>query len=541
MLAKKRLSDGGVVGVSGEGLTVGDVVRVGREGGRVALGDGVRRRMGESREVVRRIVEEGRVVYGVTTGFGDLSTKFISPEETRKLQRNLVRSHAVGTGPMFPTEVVRGVMLLSANKLAKGLSGVAPAIAEMLVECLNKGIHPLVPSQGSVGASGDLAPLAHVAQVLIGEGEVDPSTTSEYGLPHSASLRAKGSPGLASLGSPPGAQAVSGAEALSKRGLKPLELGPKEGLALLNGTEVSTALGAFAVHDAWSLLHGAVAAGAMSLEALKGSDKPFDARLQEVRPHEGQGYVARQLRHLLRESETTVSHPWTHKIQDPYSLRCMPQVMGASYDAIRHCWSVVEREMNSATDNPLVFGGEVLSGGNFHAQPIALAMGYLKIAACEIASLSERRTYLLLDASRSGLPQFLAKNPGVESGLMIAQNLAAALVSENKGLSHPASVDSIPTSAGMEDHVSMAPIAGRQALQIIDNAMRVVAVELLAASQGLYLSEHPRPGRGVEEAVAMVRRVATPLEGDRSVSGDVVRLAGLVREGRFMGMMANGG
>jgi histidine ammonia-lyase len=489
----------------------------------VALGEGVRERMGASREVVRRIVEEGRVVYGVTTGFGDLSTRFISPEDTRKLQRNLVRSHAVGTGPLFPTEIVRGVMLLSANKLSKGYSGVSAEVAELIVACLNEGIHPLVPSQGSVGASGDLAPLAHVAQVLIGEGEVDPSTTSEYGLRS----------GLASLGPHPTSEAISGAEALSRKGLRAVELGPKEGLALLNGTEVSTALAAFAVHDAWLLLHGAIAAGSMSLEALKGSDKPFDARLQSVRPHEGQGYVARQLRHLLRESEITVSHPGTHKVQDPYSLRCMPQVMGASYDAIRYCWSVVEKEMNSATDNPLVFDGEVLSGGNFHAQPIALAMDYLKIAASEIASLSERRTYLLLDASRSGLPQFLARNPGVESGLMIAQNLAAALVSENKGLSHPASVDSIPTSAGMEDHVSMAPIAGRQALQIIDNAMRVVAVELLAASQGLYLSEHPRPGKGVEEAVAMVRRVAPPLEGDRSVAGDIGRLAGLVREGVF--------
>ena len=336
---------------------------------------------------------------------------------------------------------------------------------------------------------------------------------------------------------------LPGKDALELKGLLPLTLGPKEGLALLNGTEVSTAVAALAVHDAESLLEAAIVAGAISVEALRGSEAPFARVLQDARPHPGQKFVAEQLRYLLKDSEIIESHRGDHKVQDPYSLRCLPQVLGASTDALTYCRRVVETELNSATDNPLFFPAEekseepaeeqVIAGGNFHAQPVALAMDFLKIAAAEAGSISERRIYLLLDATRSGLPPFLACEPGVESGLMITQNLAAALVSENKVLAHPASVDSIPTSSGMEDHVSMAPIAARQAAQVIENASRVIAIELLAASQGLYLGEPLRPGQGVGTALKMVRRVAEPLDADRPTSSDIEALTELVESGEL--------
>lgn len=499
------------VSINGRSLTIEDVVAVARHNRSASLAPSARRAMEASRRMVEQIIASDRTVYGVNTGFGDLSMTKISSSETRRLQQNLVRSHAVGVGTPFPVEVARAIMLLQAKKLSIGRSGVSPALPELLLGCLSSGIHPLVPRQGSVGASGDLAPLAHVALVLIGEGEAEVD-----------------------------GEVLPGKDALARRGLRPLSLGPKEGLALLNGTEVSTAVAALAVQDASNLLGAAIVAGAMSLEALRGSDVPFSQALQEVRPHPGQAYVAQQLRHLLRESEIVASHPGAHKIQDPYSLRCMPQVLGASYDAVSYCRRVVETELNSVTDNPLLFPEDdrVISGGNFHAQPIALAMDFLKIAVAEIASISERRTYLLLDAPRSGLPPFLASTPGIESGLMIAQNLAASLVSENKVLAHPASVDSIPTSAGMEDHVSMAPIAGRQAAKVIGNVAGVIAVELLCASQGLYLSERLQPGLGVVGALSEVRRLVSPLDADRPTSRDIETLTKLVRSGALSNLLA---
>ncbi|MFQ6029559.1 MAG: histidine ammonia-lyase, partial [Dehalococcoidia bacterium] len=395
---------------------------------------------------------------------------------------------------------------LQANKLSLGYSAVSPDLPQILIDCLAAGIHPVVPSQGSVGASGDLAPLAHIALVLMGEGQAMVS-----------------------------GEIVPGQRALAAKGLSAVTLRPKEGLALLNGTEASSALAVLAANDTENLLEAAVVSGATSLEALRGSDRPFAAALQEARPHVGQQYIAYQLRHLLRDSKIVASHPGDHKVQDPYSLRCMPQVLGASFDALTHCQRVIEIEINSATDNPLFFpdDGQIIAGGNFHAQPIALAMDFLKVAAAEIASIAERRIYLLLDATRSGLPPFLAGRPGIESGLMIAQTVAASLVSENKVLAHPASVDSIPTSAGMEDHVSMAPIAACQATQIVANAMRVVAIELLAASQGLYLSEPLLPGQGVTQALELVRSRVPPLDNDRPTSSDIETLTELVKSGEL--------
>ena len=504
-LTMSQLGDA-AISIDGRSLTIEDLVAVARHNKLANLAPSARVAMEASRRMVEHIVATDRAVYGVTTGFGDLSMTNISSNDIRRLQQNLVRSHAVGAGSPFPSEIARAIMLLQANKLSIGCSGVSPDLPLLLLACLSAGVHPVIPRQGSVGASGDLAPLAHVALVLIGEGEAEVE-----------------------------GKVLPGEDALSSKGLHPVSLGPKEGLALLNGTEVSTAVAALAVHDAANLLTTAIVAGAMSLEALRGSDVPFSQALQDVRPHPGQGYVARQLRHLLRDSVIVASHTGSHKVQDPYSLRCMPQVIGASLDAVTYCKGVVETELNSATDNPLFFpeSEKVISGGNFHAQPIALAMDFLKIAVAEIASMSERRIYLLLDATRSGLPAFLASKPGIESGLMITQNLAASLVSENKVLAHPASVDSIPTSGGMEDHVSMAPISARQAAEVIGNTARVLAVELLCASQGLYLSEQLQPGQGVAEALNEVRSLSPPLDTDRSTGKDIEVLARLVKSGAF--------
>lgn len=496
--------------VDGRNLTLEDLAQVARRGGRASLAPSVYAQMEGARRMVEDIVASQRTVYGVTTGFGDLSMTNIPAQDLYMLQQNLVRSHAVGVGPRFAEDVVRAIMLLQANMLCMGHSGVSSAVPQLLLDCITNRIHPVIPSQGSVGASGDLAPLAHLALVLIGEGEAEVD-----------------------------GEVLPGKAALERKGLHPLTLGPKEGLALLNGTEVSTAVAALAVLDAESLLKAAIVAGAMSIEALRGSAAPFAAVLQDARPHPGQIFVAEQLRYLLRDSEVIESHSGDHKVQDPYSLRCLPQVLGASSDAVSYCRRVMETELRSATDNPLFFPTEkqaeeqVIAGGNFHAQPVALAMDFLKIAVSEIGGISERRIYLLLDGTRSGLPPFLANKPGVESGLMITQNLAAALVSENKVLAHPASVDSIPTSSGMEDHVSMAPIAARQAAQVIENASRVVAIELLAASQGLYLAGPMQPGRGVGAALETVRRLAEPLDVDRPTSRDIEALTELVKSGEL--------
>lgn len=507
-----------VVRVDGEGLTIADVVAVAREGRPTVLATEASAAMEASQALVAQIVARGDTVYGINTGFGDLARVAIPPAQLDQLQRNLLRSHAAGVGPALPRDVVRAMLLLRANALAKGYSGVRPIVAQRLLDLLHAGVTPVVPAQGSVGASGDLAPLAHLALVLLGEGRATVD-------------------GVAGV--------LPGDEALSRAGFEPLTLVAKEGLALINGTQQMAAIGLLALHDAEGLLETAEVAAAASLEALRGTDTPFDPRIAATRPHPGQGRVAARLRALLRGSEILPSHRHDDpRVQDPYSLRCTPQVLGASWDALAFVRRTLEIEINSATDNPLCFPeaatdgqgdrrGRVLSGGNFHGQPVALALDLLKLAVAEAASLSERRTYLLLDPARSGLPPFLAADPGLDSGFMAAHYSAAALVSENKGLAHPASVDSLPTSAGMEDHVSMGPLAARGAARIVENATRVLAIEILCAGQGIAYRAPLRPGRGVVACVERLRAAVPPLTADRVLADDIATVTALVRAGTF--------
>jgi len=478
-------------------LALESVERVARQGDRVRLAPEARRRVQRGRQVVERIIAEGSTVYGITTGFGRFAEVTIPLQEIERLQVNLVRSHATGVGPLFGREQVRAVMLLQANKLAKGASGVRPQVVAMLLEMLNRDVVPLVPQQGSVGASGDLAPMAHIALVLIGRGR--------------AWLRGK---------------AMPGARALKMAGLKPLALKAKEGLALTNGTEVMTAVGILALLQGERLAKLADLAGAMSLEALRGTPAAFHPGIHRLRPHRGQADSAANLRKLLAGSGIRHSHRYCPKVQDAYCLRCMPQVHGATRDALAHVRRVLEVEADSVTDNPLVLAGgrRIVSGGNFHGQPVALAMDFLGIALAELADISERRIARLLDPSLSGLPGFLTKKGGVNSGMMIVQNTAASLVSENKVLAHPASVDSIPTSANQEDHVSMGTIAARKARQIADNAAAVLACEILCASQGLEFLRPLSPGRGVAAALKELRRTVPPAPVDREYYIDIEKI-----------------
>ncbi|MGA7671157.1 MAG: histidine ammonia-lyase [Nitrolancea sp.] len=503
------------VEVDGEHLKLYQVVEVARlDGVPVTLTQSARDAIASSRALVESIVESGETAYGINTGFGDLSTVSIPTDQLSDLQHNLIRSHSAGVGPALPRDVVRAMLLLRANALAKGYSGVREVVVERLIDLLNHGVTPVVPAQGSVGASGDLAPLAHLSLVLLGEGEATLKGSDEV---------------------------LPGAEALKRVGLEPIELSAKEGLALINGTQLMTAVGVLALHDAEVLLATAEVAATASLEALRGTDTPLDEAIQAVRPHPGQIRVAIRMRELLEGSQILPSHK-SHeddpRVQDPYSIRCTPQVLGASWDAIGYVRQVLEIEINSATDNPLCFPsdsgrGRVLSGGNFHGQPVALAMDFLKLAVTELASISERRTYLMLDPSRSGLPAFLSPSPGVESGFMVAQYTAAALVSENKVLAHPASADSIPTSAGMEDYVSMGPIAARGAAEIIANATRVVAVELLCAAQGVEQHEPLKPGLGVMVAIDRLRADVPRVTHDRVLSHDIERVAEMIKAGEL--------
>ena len=409
---------------------------------KVSLGSEARRCIAESNELINEYLASGAEVYGVTTGFGQFANVHIGHEKLLELQENLVRSHAMGVGENLDDDVVRLVMLMKVIALAEGFSGVRLELVEALCDLINNDILPCIPSQGSVGASGDLAPLAHMAGVLIGIGEA----------------RVNG-------------KVLSAGAALANAGLEPLKLAPKEGLALLNGTQVSTALALAAVFRTEHVLAAALAAGAMSSDAIKGSDTPFDKRIQSVRGHGGQIAVAGVLRELMRDSEIRASHVKCDHVQDPYSIRCQPQVAGACLDVLRHVCSVLQTEANAVTDNPLVFAESksVLSGGNFHAEPVAFAADYLALAIAEIGSLSERRIALLIDSHLSGLPPFLVEEGGLNSGFMITQVTAAALVSENKALAHPSSVDSIPTSANQEDHVSMATFAARRLHTMLDN------------------------------------------------------------------------
>ncbi|HET7225194.1 MAG TPA: histidine ammonia-lyase [Candidatus Eisenbacteria bacterium] len=479
-------------------LTLDAVERVARGGERVTLHGSVRPRMQASRRVVERAVADGRVVYGVTTGFGELKDVAIAPEQSRALQINLLRSHAAGVGPEAPRDVVRAMLLLRAASLAQGFSGCRPELVEALLLLLERGVTPVVPLQGSVGASGDLAPLAHLAGVLIGEGE---AWLEDRRLP--------------------GAMALRGA------GLQPLTLEAKEGLALVNGTQLSTALAALALADARRVWEAALMAATLSTEVLLGSFRPAAVEVQALRPYPGAIEAARRLRAYSEDSALVASHANCGRVQDAYSLRCVPQVMGAVWDALEHVAQQLEVELNGVNDNPLVFAdsGEVVSAGLFHAQPVALAADYLTIAVAEVASLSERRIDRLLDRRVSDLPAVLAEEPGLQSGYMMAQYTAAALVSENKSLAHPASVDSIPTGAGIEDHVSMAPIAGRHARAVVANAARVVALELLCASRALEFRRPLTAGSGSERVYAAVRRLVPQPEGDRPLSGPCETLA----------------
>lgn len=494
--------------ISGEGLTIADVVKVARLGARVEVAPGAVRRMLAARRVVEEALSGGRVIYGVTTGFGNFATVVISPDQARELQLNLVRSHATGVGPPLARDAVRATMLLRANALARGNSGVRPEVVGRLVDMLNHGVTPVVPSKGSVGASGDLAPLAHLALACIGEG------AAEYA-----------------------GRMMPAREALSRCGLSPLTLEAKEGLGLLNGTPVMTGIAALACWDSRVLARTADVAGAVSVEALRGTVRAFDARIQDVRGHPGQALVAANLRTMLRDSRIMESHALCPKVQDAYSLRCMPQVHGAVRDALAHAERTVEVEMNSATDNPLVFpeDGEVLSGGNFHGEPVALAMDLLGIGVAELGSISERRTDRMLNPYTSGLPPFLTTRGGLHSGLMLLQYTAAALVSENKILASPASVDSIPTSAGQEDHVSMGTVAARKAADIVQNVARILACELICACQGVDFLSPLTPGVGVRAALTWVRRIVPEVEGDQVMSDYVEALSvellggGLVR------------
>jgi histidine ammonia-lyase len=528
-----------VVVLTGADLTIVDVEAVARGDAVARLDVHARARMDESRAVVERLVAAGEVVYGITTGFGDLAGTHIPPADARQLQENLLVSHAVGVGAPLPRDVVRAMLLLRANTLALGHSGCRPLLVDRILAFLEAGIHPVVPSQGSVGASGDLAPLAHLALPLIGRGEVEL-----------------------------GGQVMPGLLALRETGIEPLTLEAKEGLALLNGTQLMSALGALLLADADRLARTASVAAAQSVEALLATDVPFAAAYQLARPHPGQIAVAAEMRHLLRESGLMAAHHGSsHKVQDPYSLRCVPQVHGAVRDAMDYLGRVLDVELNSATDNPLIFpeggaaaadvaatgGGLVISGGNFHGEPIALALDFAKLAIAELGAISERRIALLLDARlNGGLPPFLAPASGLNSGMMLLQYTAAALASENKVLVHPASADSIPTSANQEDHVSMGPIAGRHARDVLANVERILAIELLVGAQALDLrlaltegvarsaagaTPGPVPGRGVAEAHRRIRSVIAPLLVDREMGADIAAALALVRSGELAGLV----
>jgi histidine ammonia-lyase len=502
------------VEIDGEGLTLEQVELVARGAARVAVSAAGRERIRRSRDVVERVLAEGRVVYGVNTGFGRLSDVVIPPARIEELQLNLIRSHSCGVGDPLAREEVRAITLLRANVLAKGFSGVRESVVALLVELLNRGVHPVIPEQGSVGASGDLAPLSHLALVLVGEGEAEVA-----------------------------GERIPGAEALRRAGLEPLRLQAKEGLALNNGTQVQTGIGALALLGAERLLDVADLAGAMSLEGLRGTPDAFHPAIGRVRPHPGQQRSAERLRALLEGSEIRESHRHNDpRVQDAYALRCMPQVHGAARNALAYIRGVLEVEANSATDNPLIFPdepdeygrqGRVLSGGNFHGQPVAQVLDLLAIALADVASISERRIERLVNPDLSDLPAFLTPEPGVRSGFMLAQITAAALVSESKILCHPASVDSIPTGASKEDHVSMGPAAARKARQVLRNAEAVLGIELLCAAQALEFLKPLRPGRGVHRAYERLRERIPPLDEDRVLAPDIEAAARMIRDGTF--------
>ncbi len=509
--------------LDGQHLTLTDVIRVayGRPGDpAVALAPQARARVHRCAAAVQRLIQEGRVAYGITTGFGAFKDRLIPPEQVEQLQRNILMSHAVGVGPPFDVPTTRAIMLIRANTLARGHSGIRPETLDLLVEMLNRGVHPVIPQKGSLGASGDLAPLAHMALVLIGLGEalVD-------------------------------GERLTGAQALRRVGLAPVTLAAKEGLALTNGTAVMCALGALEAHRARMLSRAADVAGCLSLEALHGTSLAFDARIHNLRPFPRQLNCAAYLRALLEGSEFT-RHPDPHNVQDAYTLRCIPQVHGAVRDAIAYARWAIEIELNSVTDNPLIFVEEVpegpesvtvLSGGNFHGEPLAIAMDYLGMAMAELGNISERRIMRLTDEASNAhvLPAFLTRHGGLNSGFMIVQYTAAALANENKVLAHPASADTIPTSANVEDHVSMGLAAALQARQINDNVEQILALELLCAAQGIdfrreHLGANARLGRGTEPAYRLIRQQVPFVETDTLLEPHIQAVHRLLASGALV-------
>ena len=478
-------------------ISVGDVARVARDRERVRLSEKSLGLMSASRVWVDKIMESETPVYGVNTGFGELSKIHIPHDDREKLQSNLILSHCTGVGERLPEDVARAVMLLRVNSLAPGYSGIRPDTVRTLAEMINRDIYPVIPCKGSVGASGDLAPLAHMAAVLLGEGSVVRDNRE-----------------------------VPSRPALESVGIDPVRLAGKEGLALINGTQVMTAVAALVCHDAAQLMKIADIAAALSLEALRGTRAAFDLRIARIRPHKGQEDTCRNILALTENSSIIENHTHCDKVQDAYSLRCVSQVHGASKDALRRTLEAVDVEMNAVTDNPIVLAdtGEIISGGNFHGQPIALVMDYLKVALAELGNISERRINRLVDHSLSELPTFLTAYPGVNSGFMILQYTAASLVSENKVLCHPASCDSIPTSANQEDHVSMGTIAARQAREILENVKYILAIEILAAAQGIDFLAPSAPGAGTSAAHRKVRAIVPHLEEDRVLTPDILAI-----------------
>jgi histidine ammonia-lyase len=492
--------------IDGTNLTLPLLASIACAGGHVVLSERARPQIRAARDLVEETVAQGLTMYGVTTGFGRLKNVKVSPQDALDLQRNLVQSHSAGVGEPLDSECARASMLLRAHSLARGNSGVRVEIIELLLEMLNRGVTPVIPSQGSVGASGDLAPLAHMARALIGEGE------AWYD-----------------------GRRMSAVQALKAAGLSALELSYKEGLSLVNGTQIMTGIGALALMRADNACKAADIAAAMSLEAYLGTVAAFDERLSALRPHAGQTHVAANMRRLLRNSEVMASHRGCDRVQDPYSFRCTAVVHGAARDALSHAATTVETEMNSVTDNPIVFPEDraFISGGNFHGAPVALVLDYAGIALCQLSSIAERRIYKLLEGFE-GLPPFLSPKHGLHSGFMLAQYTAAALVSENKGLAFPASADSIPTSAGQEDHVSMGTIAARQCAQILANAENVIAIELLEAAQALDFRAPLHFGEGTALAHQLVRAHVPHLDADRDLSVDIAKVRALVRSAELV-------
>lgn len=493
--------------ITGQDLTLEHIVAVCRENAKVALSDEAKSRILASRAVVDQLVEDEAVVYGITTGFGKFSDVPISHDECKLLQKNLIVTHAVGAGEPFSREVVRGMMLLRVNNLAKGFSGTRLLVVQTLIDMLNKGVTPVVPQKGSLGASGDLAPLSHMVLPMIGLGQAE---FGGYTLP--------------------------GHDAMKRAGIKTIELVAKEGLALINGTQAMSAVGALAIADALKLTKIADVAAALSFEANRGVEDALDPRVHELRPHDGQRAAAENLRKMLFCSRN-VTQQGEVRVQDNYSLRCAPQVHGASRDALSYVAKKVEIEINSVTDNPIVFEqtNEAISAGNFHGQPMALAFDFMGIALSELANISERRLEHLVNPNLGGFPAFLVKNGGLNSGMMIVQYSAAALVSENKVLAHPASVDSIPSSAGQEDHVSMGTIAARKGAEILTNVRRVLAMELMCVCQAIDLMGGRRKlGKGTKPAYAVIRSVCKTLRNDRPLYEDINRCEAVLTDGTLL-------